>query len=173
MDNNNLFKALSCKSRLEIIKILISKEIHLSELAREMNLSKPVVFRHIKILEKAGLITRKIIGNVHLLTANINSLEKTFEDFVEEQKIDLEKESTLFDALKQIPGVKIKNLGKNKYITSIDGEKGYFIYEVSGKTPKVPIDKYKPKKDVTINLKKLVPIEKKKIKVHIKKNKEK
>ncbi len=169
MDNNKLFKALSSKSRVKIIKILSKKEIHLSELARKMNLSKPVVFRHIKVLEKAGLIKRKIVGNVHILSVNLEIIEKTFESFTEEQNIDLKKDSTIFDALKQIPGVKTKSQGKNKYITSIDGEKGYYIYEVNGKTPKIPIDKYKTKKDVTINLKKLVPIEKKKIKIKIKK----
>ncbi len=173
MDNNKLFKALSSKSRMKIIKILANKEIHLSELARTMNLSKPVVFRHIKILEKAGLIKRKIIGNVHLLSINMEKIEKSFESFSEEKKISAKKDSTLFDALKQIPGVKTKDYGKNKYITSIDGEKGYYIYEVDGKIPNVPIDKFKPKKDVTVNLKKLVPIEKKKLKIHIKKDKEK
>ena len=173
MDNNNLFKALSSKSRIKIIKILKDKEIHLSELARTINLSKPVVFRHVKILEKAGLIKRKIIGNVHLLSINLEKLEKSFESFTEEKRVDAEKNSTIFDALKQIPGVKTKDYGKNKYITSIDGEKGYYIYEVNGKIPDIPIDKFKPKKDVTVNLKKLVPIEKKKIKIHIKKDKEK
>ena len=173
MDNNNLFKALSSKSRIEIIKILSKKEIHLSELARQMDLSKPVIFRHIKVLEKAGLVKRKIIGNVHLLKVNIESIEKSFDYFIEEQIVDVEKHSTIFDALKQIPGIKTKSQGKNKYITSIDGKKGYYIYEVNGKTPKVPIDKYMPKKDVTIELKKIVPVEKKKIKIHIKKDKEK
>jgi len=169
MDNNKLFKALSSKSRVEIIKILSKKEIHLSELARMMNLSKPVVFRHIKILEKAGLVNRKKIGNVHILSVNLNIIEKTFDFFIEEQRIDVKKDTTLFDALKQIPGVKTKNLGKNGYITSINGEEGYYIYEVNGKTPNLPINKYRTDKNMTVKLKKLVPIEKKKIKIYINK----
>lgn len=170
MDNNLLFKALSSSSRVEIIKILSKQEMHLSKLSRKIKLSKPVVSRHIKILEKAGFVKRKIIGNVHLLSANFDSLENSFASFVEEQNIDVKKDSTIFDALKQIPGIKTKSEGKNKFITSIDGEKGYYIYEVNGKTPEIPIDKYKTKKDVVIELKKLMPVEKKKIKIHIKKD---
>lgn len=171
MDNNTLFKALSSKTRIKIIKTLAKKEIHLSELARTMNLSKPVIFRHVKVLERAGLVKRKVIGNVHVLSANVSSLEKTYNSFVEEQNVDVKKDSTIFDALKQIPGIITKSQGKNKYITSIDGEKGYYIYEVDGTTPKIPIDKYKPKRDVKISLKKIIPIDKKKIKIHIKKDK--
>jgi len=171
MDNNIVFKALASKSRIKIIKICANKEIHLSELARKLKLSKPVISRHVKILEKAGILNKRIVGNVHLFSSNIEPLEKTFDFFVEDKKIDLKKDSTIFDALKQIPGVKTKNLGKNKYITSIDGEKGYYIYEVNGKIPEIPIDSFSPKKDATVKLKKLIPIEKKKIKIHIKKDK--
>ena len=37
MGNKNLFKALSCETRIKILKILIQKEIHLSELAKEID----------------------------------------------------------------------------------------------------------------------------------------
>ena len=171
MDNNKLFKALSSKTRIEIIKILAKKEIHLSKLAREINLSKPVVFRHIKVLEKADLVNRKKIGNLHILSVNLEIIEKTFDSFIEDQKIEVKKDTTIFDALKQIPGIETKTLGKNCYITSINGEKGYYIYEVNGKTPDLPIDKYKAEKNMTLKLKKLVSVDKKKIKIHINKKK--
>ena len=168
MGNNELFRALSSKSRIKIIKRIASKETHISELSRELRISKPVISRHIKILEEVGLVKRRIIGNVHLLSSNVEVLEKAFDPFIEESDITIGKDTTLFDALKQLPGVEIKNQGKSKYITSIDGEKGYYIYEVNGKTPKKPIDEYKPNKNVVLNLKKLVPVGKKKIKISFK-----
>jgi DNA-binding transcriptional ArsR family regulator len=126
MNNNSLFNALSSETRIRIIKKLINKEVHLSQLSRELNISKPVISRHIRILEKAGLIERKIIGNVHLLSVNLECIEKAFEPFIEESKIEIEKDTTIFDELRQLPGVEIKSHGKNQYITSIDGEKVFF-----------------------------------------------
>jgi DNA-binding transcriptional ArsR family regulator len=171
MSNNSLFSALSSESRIKIIKKLVNKEIHLSELSRELKLSKPVISRHIKILEKSGLIKRRVIGNVHLLSANIESIEKAFEPFIEESNIEIEKNTTIFEILKQLPGIETKSDGKNQFITSIDGDGGFYIYEVDGKIPKKAINEFKPENNSTIQLKKLVPVSKKKIKIDIKKEK--
>ena len=168
-----MFKALGSESRIKILKKLVNKEFHLSQLSRDLKISKPVISRHIKILEKAGLVKRRVIGNVHLLSCNIEPLENAFEPFIEESNIKMEKDSTIFDAIKQLPGIETVKDGKNKYIASIDGEKGYYIYEVDGKAPEKPIDKYKPQGDVTVKLKKLVPVEKKKIKISFKEKKKK
>jgi DNA-binding transcriptional ArsR family regulator len=168
MDSNDLFKALSSKSRIKIIKILANKELHLSEISRQLDISKPVISRHIMLLEKVGLVKRKIIGNMHIFSADVEILEKAFEPFIQQHDVEIEKNNSIFDALQQLPGIKIKTQGKHRYVTSIDGEEGYYIYEVNGNTPKKPIDEYKPKRDVTIQLKKLVPVNKKKIKISFK-----
>jgi DNA-binding transcriptional ArsR family regulator len=168
MGNNTLFNALSSQTRLNIMKLLANKQVHLSELSRELNISKPVISRHVKILEETGLIKRNIIGNVHILSANLEYIEKSFEPFVKESNIIIDKNTTIFDALKQLPGVETKSDGKNQFITSIDGEKGFYIYEVDGLIPKKAINEYTPKKNITIHLKKLVPVSKKKIKIDIK-----
>jgi DNA-binding transcriptional ArsR family regulator len=113
MDNNYLFKALSSKTRIEIIRILSKKELHLSELSRKLNISKPVISRHIKILEEVGLIKRRIIGNVHLLSVNPDCLEKFFDPLIQEYNIEIDKNDTIFDALKQLPDVEIFNFLDN------------------------------------------------------------
>jgi DNA-binding Lrp family transcriptional regulator len=151
------------------MKILLNKEIHLSELAKEINISVPVTLRHVNLLLKNGLIKKRIIGNVHLLSANMEVLEKILEPFIEESCVEINKNDNLFDALQQLPCIEIKRVGDNQFITSIDGEKGYFIYEVDGAAPKMPINKFKPKKNVVLRLKKLVSVDKKKINVKIKK----
>jgi DNA-binding transcriptional ArsR family regulator len=152
---------------MKIMKILSKKEIHLSELARELGISKPVTSRHVNILLDCKLIKKQVIGNVHLLSANSEILDNILDPFIEESVIEVSKNDNLYKALQQLPAVEVKRIDGNQLITSINGEKGYFIYEVDGKIPKIPIDKFETKKDVTINLKKLVSVNKKKIKVKV------
>ena len=166
-----LFKALSSDTRIKIIKTLSSRELHLSGLARELNISVPVISRHIKLLEEAGLIKKRIVGNMYLVSSTIGSLEEALEPFIEESTVEIKKNESLFDALKQIPGIEIQKVGDTQYITSINGERGYYIYEVDDIPPKIPINEYTLKKNVMLQLKKLVPVNKKKIKVKIKRNK--
>jgi DNA-binding transcriptional ArsR family regulator len=172
MGNDCLFKALCSSTRIEIMQILTKHEMHLSGLARKINISVPVVSRHIKILEEAGLVNKRIIGNVHLLNAKIRGLEKILEQFVEESSVEINKYDSLLDALNQLPGIEVKKFGGQQYIHSVDGEKGNYIYEVDGKLPNTPVDKYKPKKDVTLNLKKIVSINKKKVNIKVNNHKD-
>jgi predicted transcriptional regulator len=168
MGNNKIFRALSSTTRINILKVLTQKEMHLSGLARELKISVPVTSRHIKILEEVGLINKRIFGNTYLLSAKTKSLENTLEPFVGESNIEIEKEKSIFEALKQIPGIEVKKVGNNQYIRSIDEDTGFYIYEVDGELPKKPIDGYKIKKDVNIDLKKLVSVKKKKINIKVK-----
>jgi DNA-binding transcriptional ArsR family regulator len=168
MSNDKIFRALSSSMRINILKKLIQKEMHVSGLARELGISVPVTSRHIKILEDVGLINKRIFGNTYLLTTKIKKFENALEPFIEESSIVIDKEKSIFDALKQIPTIAIKKVGNNYYIKSIDGDEGYYIYEVDSKLPEKPIDEYTIDKSVTIDIKKLVSIKKKKIKVNVK-----
>jgi len=142
--------------------------MHLSGLARKIGISKPVTSRHVKILEDVGLINKRIFGNTYLLKSKIKNLESTLEPFIDKSLIEIENKKSIFDALKQIPGIEIKKVDNNYYIKSIDGDDGYFVYEVDGKLPKKPIDEYKIHNNITLDLKKLVSVKKKEIKVNIK-----
>lgn len=134
-------------------------------------MSVPVISRHIKILEDVGLIDKKVFGNTYVLTAKIKNLENVLETFIEEATIETEKKKSIFEALKQIPSIEIKKVGNHYYIKSIDGEDGYYIYEIDGNLPTKPIDEYTIDKNVTLDLKKIVSIKKKKIKINIKQTK--
>jgi len=171
MSNDKLFKALSSPTRIKILKLLTTREMHLTGLAKEIGISVPVTSRHIKILESVDLINKRVFGNTYLLKAKINNLERVLEPFIEESSVELNKEKSIFEALKQTPGIEIKKVGKNQYIRSIDGEEGYYIYEVNGKLPEKPVDEYMINKNITLDIKKLVSIEKKKIKVKVKNKK--
>jgi len=172
MSNNEIFRALSSATRIKILKTLLHKEMHLSGLARELKISIPVISRHIRILENVDLINKKVYGNTYLLTTKTKNLELVLEPFIDESLIIIDKKKSIFEALKQLPGIEIKKVGKHHYISSINGENGYFIYEINGELPKKPIDEYTIEKNLTFDLKKLVSIKKKKIKIRFKNTKE-
>ena len=172
MSNNKIFRALSSSTRIKILKTLLKKEMHLSGLARELKISIPVISRHIKILENSDLINKKVYGNTYILSTKTKNLEHVLEPFIDESLIEIDKKKSIFEALKQLPGIEIKKVGKHHYISSIDGVNGYYIYEINGKVPKKPIDEYTIEKNITFDLKKIVSINKKKIKIRFKNTKE-
>lgn len=167
MSGNDVFKALGSRTRVEILKLLAGGELHVSEVARRLGLSVPVVARHVQILEAAGLVKKRVVGNLYLLSSVGLDVEEALAPLGDEAVVSIRKRDSLFDALRQIPGVEITRVGDAQYITSINGEQGFFIYEVDGKTPGVPIDQYRPGKTVRLQVKKLVPVRKKTIEVRI------
>ncbi len=52
----NILEALANSHRLTILSLLTQRRIHVSQLARELNISRPLVFLHLKRLKRAGLI---------------------------------------------------------------------------------------------------------------------
>ncbi|HHO56930.1 MAG TPA: ArsR family transcriptional regulator [Thermoplasmatales archaeon] len=55
------FTALASDSRIKILRILERRQMTLSEIAREMDMSKPAVLKHMSRLLEAGLV-KKIEG---------------------------------------------------------------------------------------------------------------
>lgn len=56
-DYVKLFDALSHPMRVKIIGILAEERQYVSELARIVNISRPLLYMHLKKLEVAGIIT--------------------------------------------------------------------------------------------------------------------
>lgn len=55
-----VLEALANPHRLKIIALLSGRRIHVSQLAREAMISRPLLYMHLKRLENAGLVTSKI-----------------------------------------------------------------------------------------------------------------
>ncbi|TGM94677.1 ArsR/SmtB family transcription factor [Leptospira licerasiae] len=55
---SNTFAALADPTRREILLYLVSGEATVKELAEPFNMSLPGISKHLKVLEKAGLIER-------------------------------------------------------------------------------------------------------------------
>lgn len=61
MDSLDLtFAALADPTRRAILARLIEGETHVGELGRPFDISGPAVSRHLRVLERAGLIERKV-----------------------------------------------------------------------------------------------------------------
>jgi len=56
-DYTKLFDALSHPMRIKVVGILSEKRKYVSELAKIMNMSRPLLYMHLKKLEEAAVIT--------------------------------------------------------------------------------------------------------------------
>ena len=82
--NGNLdqvFFALSDGTRRAILSRLTEGSTTIGELAKPFEMSSPAISRHMKVLEKAGLIERRITGRQHHCTLATGAL-KTAEDWI-------------------------------------------------------------------------------------------
>jgi DNA-binding transcriptional ArsR family regulator len=62
---DEVFYALSDSTRRSILDRLSSGEATVKELAEPFAMSLPAVSKHLKVLEKAGLLGREVDGRVH------------------------------------------------------------------------------------------------------------
>ena len=138
-----LFKALSSKTRLKMLKLLTKQNYHVSGLAKVLEISVPVAAKHVRILEDVGLVQSKTFGRTHVLSPNREKLYEALATFGESYEITVQKGTSILDVLKAVAGVKIKRIGDKEFVVSIDGEEGFFVYAVDGKTPDVPINEYR------------------------------
>ncbi|HJH27431.1 MAG TPA: ArsR family transcriptional regulator [Methanophagales archaeon] len=164
----DIFKALSSKTRMDMLKLLMQREYHVSGLAKALDISVPVAAKHVRLLEAAELVERKDFGKTHVLRVKREKLYEAMATFSEEYEIEVEKGATILDALKGVAGVGIKRVGDKEFIASIDDEEGFYIYEVNGKSPNMPINEYKMEKGGEIEIKRLVPVLKKRVRVELK-----
>jgi DNA-binding transcriptional ArsR family regulator len=64
---DQIFAALSDPTRRRILDLLARAELCVTDLARPFSISLPAISKHLRVLEKAGLIKRKRDGRVHRL----------------------------------------------------------------------------------------------------------
>ncbi|MHC1599696.1 MAG: ArsR family transcriptional regulator [Candidatus Methanospirareceae archaeon] len=166
-----IFKALSSKTRMEMLKLLMKTDYHVSGLAKVLGISVPVAAKHVRILENAELVKRKTFGKTHVLSANRAKLYEALGTFSEDYEVETREGTSILDALKDVAGVGIRRIGDKEFIASIDDEEGFYIYEVNGKSPDMPINEYTMEHDGEIEIKRLVPVLKKRIRVTVSESK--
>lgn len=70
-----LHRALGDETRLRILKLLASRDLYLTEIAQQLELSKPTIKHHLALLRSAGLVTVTEAGNVLYYSLRRNRLD--------------------------------------------------------------------------------------------------
>ena len=65
-----VFRALADRTRRELISRLADGSAMVTELARHFDMSLPGVGKHLRVLEKAGILQRTTSGRVHRCSLN-------------------------------------------------------------------------------------------------------
>lgn len=71
---DNVFGALANRTRREILNLLARSERSVLELAGRFDMSQPAVTKHLKVLEKAGLIQKRKEGRFRYCTLDTSKL---------------------------------------------------------------------------------------------------
>lgn len=76
---DNTFGALAHPIRREILARIARGEATVSELAAPASISLPAMLKHIRILEKVGLVVSKKEGRVHICRLNAAPMQEAAE----------------------------------------------------------------------------------------------
>ncbi len=77
---SDLFSALSDPYRLNIVETLMKNgETPAGEISDMFDISGPAISRHLSVLLKAGLVSRKIAGKQRLYTVQPNAIRQVSE----------------------------------------------------------------------------------------------
>jgi DNA-binding transcriptional ArsR family regulator len=79
MDLDDTFVALADETRRSILKRLSGGEARVTEVAAPFGISLNSVSKHIRILERAGLVRRRVSGRDHFLTLDPRPLDELTE----------------------------------------------------------------------------------------------
>ena len=73
---DRIFHALAHPARRVILRNLALGERNLSELARPLRMSFPAASKHVRVLERARLVRRRVAGRQHLCRLSARPLEE-------------------------------------------------------------------------------------------------
>jgi DNA-binding transcriptional ArsR family regulator len=95
---DKVFHALAHPARRAILRCLSVREQNLSELAAPLNMSFPAASKHIKVLERAKLVRRRIVGREHICRVEGEPLAEA-NQWLEEYRRNWERNFLRLDAL--------------------------------------------------------------------------
>jgi len=73
---DKVFHALAHPARREMLRHLAGGERNLSELAAPLRMSFPAASKHVRVLERAKVVRRRVVGREHLCRIEGKPLEK-------------------------------------------------------------------------------------------------
>lgn len=73
---NNVFEALANPVRRRIVERLAVQPRTVGAATSGLEVSKPAISRHVRVLEAAGLVTRTVRGRTHVLALEMTALDE-------------------------------------------------------------------------------------------------
>ena len=85
---SRILKAAGDTTRRRILTLLVQEgALRVTSLASHFEMSLNAVSKHIKVLEEAGLVTRRTLGREHFIAAELEPLSRTDAWFAELKSI--------------------------------------------------------------------------------------
>lgn len=69
------FAALSDPTRLAVVEQLTSGPASVTQLSQPFDMARPSFLKHLRVLEKAGLVTSAKVGRVRTVTLQVSALD--------------------------------------------------------------------------------------------------
>jgi DNA-binding transcriptional ArsR family regulator len=95
---DRVFHALSHPARRAILRQLTVGERNLSELADPLKMSFPAASKHVKVLERAKLVRRRVVGRTHIFRVEDKPMAEA-NQWLEEYRRNWERNFLRLDAL--------------------------------------------------------------------------
>jgi DNA-binding transcriptional ArsR family regulator len=73
---DRIFHALADRTRREIVSVVLAQDRSVSELARLFPMSFAAVQKHVTVLERAGLVTKRRQGREQRVSGNVDALRE-------------------------------------------------------------------------------------------------
>ena len=71
-----VFAALADPTRRHILERLARGPLSVGEIAADFDISQPAISKHVKVLERSGLLSRRIEGRVHYCTLDPRAMQR-------------------------------------------------------------------------------------------------
>lgn len=75
-----IYKALSVKSRLQILKLIKNQKLCVNAITKKLEISQPAVSQHLSVLKEAGLVESDRYGSIihyKMNTRNLHNFKKS------------------------------------------------------------------------------------------------
>ena len=99
---DRVFHALAHPTRRAILRRLTDREQTLSELAAPFRMSFPAASKHVRVLERARLVRRRVVGRTHLCRIEAQPLAQADEWLESYRRIWEERYQRLDDLLEEL-----------------------------------------------------------------------
>lgn len=98
-DNDDAYSALSSPVRRQVLSLLRERAMSAGELAEQVDVSKPTLSGHLKVLKAAGLVSVDRKGSTLLYRINLSVVEEALAGLIELFQFGSENGKRLLEAV--------------------------------------------------------------------------